>query len=59
MDKFKFGVVETYRMGQKQRDVVFVPACTKYVIRQIVYFTDVDIPYKLEVAYTNGIENEY
>lgn len=34
-------------MGQKQRDVVFVPACTKYVIRQMVYFTDVDIPYKL------------
>lgn len=58
-EKFKFGVVETYRIGQKQKDVVFIPPCTKYAIRQIVYFTDVDIPYKLDVAYTNGVANEY
>lgn len=46
-------------MGQKQKDVVTIPACTRYIIRQIVESTDADVPYTLQIGYTNGQAMEY
>lgn len=46
-------------MGQKQKDVVTIPPCTRYIIRQIVESTDADVPYTLQIGYSNGIAMEY
>ena len=46
-------------MGQRQKDVVTIPPCTKYIIRQIVESTDADVPYTLQLVYTNGLAMEY
>lgn len=59
METFKFGTVETFKVGQKQKDVVTIPACTRYTIRQVVESTDADVPYTLQIGYTNGVAMEY
>lgn len=46
-------------MGNKHKDIVPIPACTKTVIQQIVFIYEMDIPYKLEVAFTNGVATDY
>lgn len=38
---------------------MFVPSCKKFTIKQIVYSTDADVPYKLEIGYTNGAATEF
>ena len=59
METFKFGVIEKFKVGQRQKDVVTVPPCTKYTIRQIVEYTDADVPYTLQIGYTNSRAVEY
>lgn len=54
-----FGNSEAYRIGQRQKDVVEIPPCTKYIIKQIVYATYADVPYVLKIGYTNGQGMEY
>ncbi len=56
---FKFGTVERFKIGQKQKDIIQVPACTKYTVQQIVYTTTADVPYVLRIGYTNGPFQEY
>jgi hypothetical protein len=59
VESFRFGSTEIFKVGQKQRDVVNIPPCTKYMIKQIVYSTDADVPYTLQIGYSNGLETEY
>ena len=54
-----FGNSEAYRIGQQQKDVVEIPPCTKYIIKQIVYAAYTDVPYVLKIGYTNGQGMEY
>jgi len=42
-------------IGQKQRDEIEVPSCTIKTIRQIVYSSEMDIPYMALIGYSNGI----
>ncbi len=59
LNSFAFGKFDSYRIGQRQKDVVEIPSCTKYVIKQIVYATYADVPYVLKIGYTNGLSMEY
>lgn len=56
---FKFGTVDRFKIGKKQKDVIQVPACTRYTVEQIIYTTTADIPYVLRIGYTNGPFQEY
>ena len=58
MDKFSFGTVEKFMVGQSQRDEVEVGPCTKKIMRLIVYSAYVEVPYVVNIGYTNGITNE-
>ena len=58
MEKFSFGTVEHFKVGRKYKDEIEVPACRKYTINQIVYNSEVDIPYIVTIEYTNGVATE-
>lgn len=36
-----------------------VPACERVTIKQVVYTYDRDIPYRVDIGYTNGSGTEY
>jgi hypothetical protein len=57
MEKFAFGTVERFTVGQMQRDEVKVNACTKMTVKLIVYSSDADVPYVARIGYSNGIAN--
>jgi hypothetical protein len=59
LESFIFGYSDSYRIGQRQKDVVEIPSCTKYIIKQMVYATYADVPYVLKIGYTNGLGMEY
>lgn len=45
-------------MGQTIKDEVPVGACTKKIIRLIVFSAYVDVPYVASIGFTNGITTE-
>ncbi len=51
--------MEKYKINLKQKDVVSIPPCTETTIHKTVFISDQDIPYILEIAYTNGLAVEY
>lgn len=59
LESFVFGNSNSYKIGQRQKDVVEIPSCTKYIIKQVVYTSYADVPYVLKIGYTNGISMEY
>jgi hypothetical protein len=50
-----FGTTEKITVGQMQRDEVEVAPCIKKTITQIAYSSNVDIPYVVEIGFTNGV----
>jgi hypothetical protein len=57
MEKFAFGTVERFTVGQMQRDEVKVKACTRMIAKLIVYSSHADVPFVARIGYSNGIAN--
>lgn len=46
-EKFNFGTVDTFKVGQKHKDKIEISPCTRYSFEQIVYNSEADVPYEV------------